>query len=172
VRNALVLLLVLVPGVAHGGRGDNAFSAGAAVGTFTLPGEEEDETVAPTAGGLAFVEFERGLSEALSWRVEASGGLYGGGGVSWSGSAALGIVYRFDVLKYVPYAALEVGGSYVGGGPVPEAVLDPVVLIAGGVDFLKSRTRSWGIEGRLSSFLGDTTLFSLGARYTSRWGFF
>ena len=172
VRRWLVLVLMLAPGVARAGKGESAFSAGVGGGTFTLPGEEEDETIHPTAGGVVSAEYERGLSEALSLRVEGWGGLYGGGGLSWSGAAAAGIVYRFDVLKYVPYAALELGGSYVGGGPVPEAVLDPIVAIAGGVDFLRSRERSWGIEGRVASFFGDTTLVSLGARYTFRWGFF
>jgi hypothetical protein len=60
----------------------------------------------------------------------------------------------------------------VRGGPVPAPVLDPVVEIGGGVDFLRSRTRSWGLEGRMSGFAGDTTLVSVSARYTWRWGFF
>lgn len=152
--------------------GESALSGLLGVGTFTLPGEEEDESISPTAGGVGLVSYERGFSEALSWRIELSGGLYAGGGLSWSGAVAGGLVYRFDVLKYVPYAVIEVGGSMVGGGPVPEPVIDPVVQIGGGVDFLLGRSRSWGLEARVASFAGDTTTVSVGARYTIRWGYF
>jgi hypothetical protein len=169
---ALVWLVCGSAGVASAGDGDSAFSLGAGAGTFTLPGAEEDETIAPIAGGLVIVTYERGFSEALSWRLEASGALYGGGGLSWSGAAAAGLVYRFDVLKYVPYGLVELGASYLGGGPVPSPVLDPLVEVGGGVDILQSRTRSWGVEARLAGFAGDTTLISLSARYTWRWGFF
>lgn len=166
------LCLLAAPGVAAASDGESALSGSLAGGTFVLPGEEEDESIAPTAGGVGGVSYERGFSEALSWRVELSGGLYGGGGLSWSGQVAGGLVYRFDVLKYVPYALIELGGSIVGGGPVPEPVLDPVVLIGGGLDFLLGRSRSWGLEARVASFAGDTTTISLGARYTIRWGYF
>jgi hypothetical protein len=166
------LLLLVAPRAAAASEGESALSGWLGGGTFVLPGEEEDETIAPTAGGVGLVSYERGFSEALSWRVELSGGLYGGGGLSWSGAAAGGLVYRFDVLKYVPYALIELGVSYVGGGPVPEPVLDPVVQLGGGLDFLLGRSRSWGLEARVASFAGDTTTVSLGARYTLRWGYF
>lgn len=169
---AVFALLAAIPGVARAGDGESALSVGGGGGTYVMPGEEEDETIAPLAGGLAIVTYERGFSEALSWRVEASAAVYGGGGVSWSAAAAAGLVYRFDVLKYVPYGLIELGAAYVRGGPVPAPVLDPVVEIGGGVDFLRSRTRSWGLEGRMSGFAGDTTLVSVSARYTWRWGFF
>jgi hypothetical protein len=175
VSRVVALITVLVcaaPGVARAGDGDSALSVGVGAGTFTMPGEEEDETIAPTAGGLVIVTYERGFSEALSWRVEASGAAYGGGGLSWSGAAAAGLVYRFDVLKYVPYGLVELGASYVGGGPVPSPVFDPVVEVGGGLDILQSRTRSYGFEARVSGFAGDTTLLSISGRYTWRWGFF
>jgi hypothetical protein len=171
----VVALVCAAPGVARAGDGESALSLGAGLGTFVMPGadeDEEDETIAPIGGGVVVVSYERGFSEALSWRLEATGGVYAGDGMSWSAAASGGIVYRFDVLKYVPYALLEVGGAYTRGGPVPSPVLDPVLEIGGGVDFLLGRTRSWGLEARLQSFAGDTTLISLSARYTARWGFF
>jgi hypothetical protein len=169
------LLLVASPGAAAASEGESAFSASLGVGTFTLPNPDEDaeeETIGPTAGGVALISYERGFSEALSWRVEVSGGLYGGGGGGWSGAAVGGLVYRFDVLKYVPYALLELGGTLVGGGEVAEPVLDPAVQIGGGLDVLLGRSRSWGVEGRVAGFAGDTLTVSLGARYTIRWGYF
>ena len=49
---------------------------------------------------------------------------------------------------------------------------DFVLCIGGGLDILESRSRSWGLEGRLASFGGDITLFTVGLRGTIRWGYF
>lgn len=168
----VLVIACLAPGVAHAGDGESAASLELAGGTYVLPGEEEDETIAPIAGGVVVATYERGFSEALSWRVELAGAVYGGGGVSWGAAAGAGLVYRFDVLKYVPYAIVGLGGSYLDGGPIPDRVIDPVVLVGGGVDLLKSRDRSYGLEARVASFAGDTTTVSLGVRITHRWGYF
>jgi hypothetical protein len=168
----VALATALAPGIAVAADGESALSAAIGVGTFILPGERDDESIAPGAGGVLHAIYERSFSEALSWRLELGGGLYGGGGLSYSAAAAGGLVYRFDVLRYVPYALVEVGASLVGGGPVPAPVLDPVVQIGGGLDVLLGRERSWGIEARVASFAGDTTTVSISARTTWRWGFF
>lgn len=165
-------VLLAMCGVAHAGDGESAASAELAVGTYVLPGEDEDETIAPIAGGVLVGIYERGFSEALSWRVELAGALYAGDGTSWGAVAAGGIVYRFDVLKYVPYALVELGGSYLRGGPIPEPVLDPVLQVGGGVDWLRGRDRSYGLEARVASFAGESNTFSLGVRVTHRWGYF
>jgi hypothetical protein len=44
--------------------------------------------------------------------------------------------------------------------------------VGGGLDVLAGRDRSWGIEGRLASFGGDVTIFSIGVRGSVRWGYF
>jgi hypothetical protein len=172
---ALVLAALALPRAAAAAEGESALSVSAGAGTFVMPGEEEDETIAPTAGGVLGVAYERGFAEAWSWRLELSGALYGGGGLSYSANVAGGIVYRFDVLKYVPYGLLELGGVIVGGGPVPEddsPVLAPVLQVGGGLDILKSRDRSWGIEARVATFLDDVTTVAISGRYTWRWGWF
>lgn len=171
-RLVAVIVVLAAARLAHAGDGESAASVGLGVGTYVLPGEDEDETIAPIAGGVVVASYERGFSESLSWRVELSGAVYGGGGVSWGAAAAGGLVYRFDVLKYVPYALVELGGSVLSGGPIPERVIDPIVQLGGGVDMLTSRDRSYGIEARVASFAGDTTTVSLGFRVTHRWGYF
>jgi hypothetical protein len=168
----LALVLLLLPGVAYAGSGESALSVGAGFGTWTLPGEMDNETLHPTAGGVLVTDYERGFSESFSWRVELQLGGYGGGGLSYSSALSAGLVYRFDVLKYVPYGLVELGGSYVGGGPNAKGVLDPMVEVGGGLDILRGRDRSWGIEGLIGGFAGDTMLIALDARYTWRWGFF
>jgi len=172
-RKLAVIACLLAPRAASAGDGESAASAQLAAGTYVLPDpEDEDETITPIAGGVLVGSYERGFSEALSWRIELAAAVYGGGGVSWGAAAAGGLVYRFDVLKYVPYALLEVGGSYLDGGPIPERAIDPVVLLGGGVDVLQSRDLSYGVEARLASFAGDTTTVSIGVRVTHRWGYF
>jgi len=168
----LALALVLVPGAAFADAGESALSAAIGGGTFTRPGMKADTTIGPTAGAVAQISYERGFSESWSWRVDAQGGGYLGGGFSWSAEGAAGIVYRFDVLKYVPYGMVELGASEVGGGPIPTPAFAPVVMVGGGVDWLTGRDRSWGLEARVASFAGDTTAVSVAIRTTWRWGFF
>ncbi|MCA9680055.1 MAG: hypothetical protein H6709_07860 [Kofleriaceae bacterium] len=164
--------LVGAPRGAAAGAGEQALSGGLGIGTWSRPGEKEDETIGPDAGAVAQVVYERAFSEALSWRVEAAGAIYTGGGTSWGATAAAGLVYRFDVLKYVPYAVLELGGTALGGGPLDAAVVEPTLQIGGGLDVLRSRDASWGIEARLAGFAGDSTVMTLGVRVTRRWGYF
>src|SRR5512146_523165 len=97
-RIALVAALILAPGVARAGSGESALSADLGGGTFLRPGAKADETLGAPAGGVALVSYARGFSESFSWRVDATGGVYAGGGLSWSAAAAAGLVYRFDVL--------------------------------------------------------------------------
>jgi hypothetical protein len=149
---------------------ESALSASLAWATYTLP-DDNDMDITPTVGGALAVEYERAFAEPLSWRIELAGGVFHGDGTSWRALADRGIVYRFDVLKYVPYAFVGVGAVAAGGGPLADTI-DPVLVFGGGLDILRGRERSWGFEGRLASFAGDVTTLSLGARYTFRWGFF
>jgi hypothetical protein len=80
-------------------------------------------------------------------------------------------VIRFDVLKYVPYAFGGIGGLMTTGGPIRDNTAF-VLAVGGGLDVLMSRDYSWGIEGRLASFGGDVTVFTIGLRATRRWGYF
>jgi hypothetical protein len=162
------------PNVAAASDGESALSIAIGAGTWALDLDDDDDALGPTAGGVALVAYERGFSEALSWRVDLSGGIYGRDGTSWTGVAAAGVVYRLDIIEYVPYALLEVGGAAIGGGPLPgddSPELDPVFLIGAGLDVLRGRSSSWGIEAR-AAWVAGTTLVSLGGRYTWRWGFF
>ncbi len=172
---ALLVIALACPAPAAAGDGESAASAGLGVGTWVAPNPDEDaeeETIAPTAGAVAQLVYEKAFAEALSWRVEGWGGLYLGGGTSYAAAVAGGLVYRFDVLKYVPYALVELGGQLVTGGALPEAALDPVLQVGGGLDVLRSRQSSWGVELRIGGFAGDTITTSLGVRMTRRWGYF
>jgi hypothetical protein len=133
---------------------------------------ETDDTLGPTAGGAVAVEYERGISEALSWRVALAGAVFGVDGLSGGGWASGGLTYRFDVLKYVPYAVGGVGGVVIAGGPLEDTVVDPALEVGLGLDILTGRARSWGIEARAVTFPGDIVVVTFGVRGTARWGYF
>ncbi len=177
-RCALVLLLVASPAWAEGER---ALSVGLSYATFSVPGKAMGNmappTLSPDAGGALSVSYERAIGSDFSLRGELAGGLFYGGNskmqsaVSYAGLVDAGVTFRFDVLKYVPYAFGGVGGVFSGGGPIDNGA-DLVLVVGGGLDWLRSRSESWGVEGRLASFGGDITLFTLGVRGTVRWGYF
>jgi hypothetical protein len=178
----VVCALVASSGVARAD-GDRALSLGLGYATFSLPGVQKQGSnmvppdITPYGGGQLTLAYEHGLSTDLSLRIEGAGGAFYGGAqkgqsdFSMATLADAGVVFRFDVTKYVPYAFAGVGGVLATGGPI-ETDATFVLALGGGVDWLKSRDRSYGIEVRLASFAGDITVFTIGVRASRRWGYF
>ncbi len=184
---ALPVVLAALP--AHAGEDESALSVGAGYASYVIP-DGEDGSLASTAGLQLSVQYERGFAEAYSVRVSGALAGYVGGGTSWTGQLAGGVVYRFDVLKYVPYAFAVIGGMVGGSGRLDGDLdgdggadcdtgladcgggFEPLIGVGGGLDILRSRETSWGFEVQASAFVGDTALLSAGVRYTRRWGFF
>jgi len=160
--------------------GERALSASLGWATFSTPGKpvgkQAPPTLTPDIGGALAVSYEHSISTDVSLRGELAGGVFYGGAqamqskASFAGLGDAGVTFRFDVLKYVPYAFAGLGGVVVGGGPI-ETGMDFVLVLGGGVDWLQSRERSYGLEARVASFGGDTTVVTFGLRGTVRWGF-
>jgi hypothetical protein len=169
------IVVALVAVVSAHAETPQAISARVGYATFSAlgkaSGSQPPPSISPTGGGAIAFSYERTLSTEVSLRGSLAAGLFLGGGTSYYGEAAVGVTFRFDVLKYVPYAFAQVGGIDRGGGKLPSGI-DAVLCLGGGVDILSSRSRSWGIEGQLSSFGGSITVFTIGLRGTHRWGFF
>ena len=178
---ALVVLALAATATPARAEGERALSLTLGWATFSTTGESINNmappTVSPDVGGSLGLIYEHALSSDLSLRGELAGGAFYGGGTekqskgSYAGIADVGVTFRFDVLKYVPYAFAGIGGVASTGGPIDSQV-DLVLAIGGGLDVLTSRARSYGVEARLASFGGDITLFTLGVRGTLRWGYF
>ena len=161
--------------------GERAFSVGLSWATFSVPGEKEGTmeptTISPDVGGSLAGIYEHAIGSDFSLRGEAAFGLFSGGqkmdepAISYAGLADVGAVFRFDVLKYVPYAFGGVGAVHTWGGPIGDNTTF-VLALGGGLDVLASREKSWGVEARLASFGGDVTIFTVGLRATKRWGYF
>jgi len=162
---------------------EQAISLGLGWATFSALGEAMDRmeppSLAPTLGGSLGVSYERHVGTDVALRAELVGGLFYGGAdeKKMQGQTAsalvgdVGATLRFDVLKYVPYAFVGLGAMTVGGGPLARTT-DPVLVVGGGLDWLQSRARSYGVEVRIVSFGSDVTVVTVGLRGTTRWGYF
>ena len=159
---------------------ERALSVSAGWATFSAPGKPMRSAtppeVAPDVGGALSVIYERAIGTDLVLRGEAAGAMFSGGNtmketaLSYAAVGDVGIEYRFDILRYVPYAFGGVGGMLTSGGPLGSSG-QAVIVVGGGLDVLSNRARSWGIEGRLAAFGGTVTVFTLGLRGTIRWGY-
>jgi hypothetical protein len=181
---ALVLLPVIgLAAPAHADGDDRALSLGLSGTTFSEPGKptrnQQPTTITPDGGLALSLSYEHAFSTDFSLRGElAGGGFYGGQNInpkntaslSWFGLGDVGITFRFDVLKWVPYAFGGLGVMASTGGAL-DAGFQPVLVVGGGLDVLESRSWSWAVEARVVGFASDTTVFTIGLRGTRRWGY-
>lgn len=173
------LVLVTVTATAAHADGETAVSAGLSWATFSALGKpvgrQAPPTLSPDIGGMLGASYERSISTDLALRGELAGGAFYGGAqamtskTSYAALGDAGAVFRFDVLKIVPYLFGGVGGVVSGGGPLARGA-DFVLVVGGGVDWLTSREHSLGLEARIASFGGDITVVTVGVRGTLRWG--
>jgi hypothetical protein len=178
-RVLLAFALIATESTAHAD-GDQALSASVGWAMFSTTGKPVGRAAAPTLspdiGGSLSAAYEQTLSTDVGVRGELAGGVFRGGEqaneskTSYALLADAGVMFRFDVLKYVPYAFAGVGGVAQTGGPLDRG-LDFMLVIGGGVDWLQSREHSFGVDARVASFGGDVTFVSVGLRGTMRWGF-
>ncbi len=176
----VIACLAALPGVALA-EGDRALSIDLGWATFSAPGpkmgNKTPAQVAPDAGVAVGATYEHAIGSDFSLRADLAGAAFTGGqsakqtAESYAAVADVGVTFRFDILRDVPYAFGGVGAMVTGGGPIDRAT-EAVLVVGGGLDFLASRSRSFGIEGKLASFGGDVTVFTLGVRGSIRWGYF
>jgi hypothetical protein len=176
----------MIGGIAHAD-GESALSMSGGFASFSTPGKKtgtmEPPALSPDWGLSLSGVYERALGTDLELRAEVATAMFRGGenaGQSPTSYAVLGdvgLVFRFDVLEYVPYAFGGFGLMESGGGPIDRGS-EGVLAIGGGLDWLRSRDRSWGAELRIAYDVGSSalnsnfTLVTISARHTCRWGFF
>ncbi|MBA3499945.1 MAG: outer membrane beta-barrel protein [Myxococcota bacterium] len=175
------LLLVACWAAPAAAENEQALSLGVGFASFSAPGEAKmnmaPPSVSPDWGTGLFASYERMIGSDFGLRAALGGNVFRGGNsdkqseTSYALMGDAGLVFRFDVLHFVPYAFAGLGAVQSTGGPIDRGT-DYVVVIGGGVDWLQSRKRSYGLEIRLASFAGDVTVATIGLRGTHRWGFF
>lgn len=67
---------------------------------------------------------------------------------SWISNANVGIGYVFDVLTWVPYAGLLIGGYDLSGGTIPGMKILPGAELALGLDYRLTPSVAIGVAGR------------------------
>ena len=168
---AAAVTVLTLSATAAASEGESALSAYLGYGTYAVAEENQDDD--PSGHGAVIgVEYERGVSDALNLRVWGGGGSYRGDDrTTYSGQFTVGITYLLDVVKYVPYVNVGLGGIVIGGGDMDTEIAG-LLELGGGVDILHSRTFSYGVQVKFESFVEQTAFFTAGARATWRWGFF
>jgi hypothetical protein len=155
---------------AQAGEDDRALSVSLSWARYALKDASAD-------GAALGVDYERGFSDTMSFRASGGGGYYLGDAKSYSGHFTIGATYIFDVVKWVPYANIGIGGIYIGGGEDTgddklDTGLKGLLELGAGLDILHSRKFSYGVVMRFESFVETTAFFTMGVRATYRWGFF
>lgn len=88
---------------------------------------------------------------------------------------AAGVGYVLDVLSYVPYAGLLVGGYALGGGTLDTTLYLPGFEIALGLDYKLTRKWTVGLAVRQTAFLAKTSTYpsytNAFMRFEYVWGF-
>jgi hypothetical protein len=171
VRTLALLVLLATP--AHAADGESAISVSADFaslivdqGTDIRPNEKSG------VGGLVGVDYQRGFGDSFWLRAGVGGGLVGvNGRAGYAMVGTVGLTYAVDILKYVPYVGVGVGGVLVGGGALSSQI-DPVIDLAAGIEMQESPSLSFSLEGRLESLWSKTTLFIIGPRVSFKWGYF
>ncbi|MEO6775336.1 MAG: outer membrane beta-barrel protein [Kofleriaceae bacterium] len=182
---ALAVLPVIALGSPAFAEGERALSLSAGYATFSTPGVKKGSMappdITPEWGTSLALSYEVAFGTDFSLRADLAGAMFRGGNdpkkqsaSSFAGLAAVGFTYRFDILSWVPYAFGGIGGVAAGGGPIDQhgASDEFVVQLGGGLDWLRSRDRSYGLEVRFASFAGDISVTTISLRGTTRWGFF
>jgi hypothetical protein len=84
-----------------------------------------------------------------------------------------GVAYVFDVLRWVPWASLELGGYALDGGTISGVKFLPGAAIALGLDYRLTRSWAVGASVRQHAFLDLSTYPSFTqtfARFEYTWG--
>ena len=74
-----IAIVCLLGSVARAGEGESALSPSLGWATYATL-DKDGKPASPDAGAMLGATYERGISEALSWRVSAVGGGFVGGG--------------------------------------------------------------------------------------------
>ncbi len=163
----LSVLVLLVPASAGAIEGESSLSV---TPRFSALRVEVDDVESSGVGGGLSLDYQRGFSDTWWFRGAIAGAFHDGG--LWNGTATLGLTYAVDVLRYVPYLGAGVGGAVVGGDALSATQVRPLLELGAGVDVLESRTFSWGVDARVSAYLDGLVLFTIGPRFSWRWGYF
>jgi hypothetical protein len=120
-------------------------------------------------GGAAGAHYTYGLSDAFNLMAEGAWSLLAlneSGKAStprtrpsWAANVDVGIGYVLDVLQWVPYGGLLLGGYALSGGTLDATKYLPGAEVALGLDFKFDRSLSAGVAVRQHLLLTDLNTY-------------
>ncbi len=86
-----------------------------------------------------------------------------------------GLTYVLDVLRFVPYGGVLLGGNVLGGGTLPDARFVPSIQLALGLDYQFNRLVSAGVGYRQHIFFAEPSTYPsysvIFAKIELSWGY-
>jgi len=170
---ALAVLACLVLGTSRAHAFERQWHLGGGLGIATLKGSASG--VNPALGVYAAY----GLSDMFDLKLELMDSSHDlGGHRTQILSASAGVVYKIDIIQWVPYVDLMAGYYGFSGGPSPLGhYAEPGASIGLGLDYSLSRSFAMGAQFRYHAFLrnppqslADAPYFSALLRAEYRWG--
>jgi hypothetical protein len=179
-KAALAAALLLLPSRAFGVEKEH--HVGAMTGMTILVIDDKASADVGAGWGLSY---SYGLSDAFNFVAEGQGNV-----VAWGEgpgptippthpasvtSVAAGASYVFDIVRWIPHAALLAGGYVMDGGSLPKALVLPGFQLGVGLDYKFSYTWSAGIVYRQHMLLTHTSTYpsfsNVFARVEFAWGY-
>jgi opacity protein-like surface antigen len=133
-----------------------------------------NDTVHSGFGGGLHLAY--GLTDSYNLMVEVGGSTHSvcsGCSSLFAGHAAAGVGYTLDVISWVPYAGLLVGGYRFSGADLESAQAKLGFQAALGLDFRPNRSCAVGVQLRYHTFAADpfqTHYVTTFARFELTWG--
>jgi len=176
---AVMLASAALASTARAAEGEHSVGVDLGASLLVIGGKSTNDL-----GGTAMVHYTYGLSDAFNLMFEGAYSLVALDQTSsgpktpttypaWVANADVGIGYVFDVLSWVPYAGILVGGYGLSGGTISGMKLLPGVEVALGLDYRLGPSATIGVAGR-EHLMSETDTYpsftQLLARFEYTWG--
>jgi hypothetical protein len=124
----------------------------------------------PDVGGTVGLHYTYGLTDAFNLVADAGASLVALNENVVDGStprtrptmffdANAGLAYVLDVLRWVPYGAVEFGGYAMRGGTIDAVHWLPGVVLAVGLDYRINRSWAVGVNARQTMFVTEMSTY-------------
>jgi hypothetical protein len=157
---ALALAVLSVSPLASGVERESQIGLEAGVPMLVVQ-HGKSATLSGIGGGL---HYTYGISDAFNFVADAGSaampwGASGASSMSTMSNVDLGLAYVLDVLRWVPWGALEAGGYALTGNPVGGTQVLPGFAIALGLDYRIDRQWAVGLVLRQHMLFTDASTF-------------
>jgi hypothetical protein len=121
---------------------------------------QNSSTSTLTGGGFG-LHYTYGISDAINLVADGGASLmpFGASSPSTMSNVDVGLAYVLDVLQWVPWGAVELGGYALTGSPVGGTQVLPGAAIALGLDYRFDRSWAAGIVLRQHMLFTDASTF-------------